>query len=589
MRHFAVALLLTVGCAPPEAPPPAVPGWFDHPQALVFADGLLVVANSGYRPDGWGPGSLSVIEPVSGALVHRFATARPNPQALAVHEGALYVVTTGALDLGDFDRPRVGSPGAVEVVSLSGLRSAAGAERVFELPAHPEDDRVGGPIDLAVRGGRGVVTSALANVVWTLDLHRGAWSRGPADPVWLGEGHALGLGAVRAWAGGFAVLDFNHDALHLLDASGSPTGCVVDVGTVPGEVEGAGSPVVDGTTLYLVLGHAGRIRAVDLALLAEGCTAPVRTVVEGLGLVPNDLRLHEGRLYVVHSGDNTVVAYERDGREAGRWVLPAGSNPWHVAFDGRLMAVSEWAAHAVTLVDLDSGAMRRLAGVALPPVEAPPSVADEGGGDPALADGVVAAPPGLDASGAVDGVRGGGERAGSTDVASLGIEAGVDDAIVLAWSGRRVVDGPGADFVVFENAFRYGDFGYFMDPVIVELSADGETWVTWPHDYLGAAGEYCADPAAWSGFAGLAPVGLHAEHNPVDPFAAAAGGDRFDLAALPDSGEAGRVRREGFVQVRLTSAAARVDPDTGRAFVRDSVSDGADIDGVAARYFVPEF
>ncbi|MEZ4436466.1 MAG: hypothetical protein R3F65_29040 [bacterium] len=577
------AALALSACDPAEEPPPpAAPGWFDHPQALAFAGDRLVVANSGYRPDGWAPGSLSIIDPASGALLHRVATAHHNPQALVVHEGALYVVATGALDLGDFDRPRVGSAGAVEVFPLDTLTTATGPARVFALPAHPDDDRIGGPVDLAIGDGLAVVGSALANVVWTLDLRRGDWSRGPADPVRLAPEYALGLGAVRAWAGGFALVDFNTDTLHLLDAAGLPVGCAVDVGTVPGELEGAGSPVVDGATLYVVLSHAGRIRAVDLLDLKDDCDAPVRTVVEGIGAVPNDLRLHAGRLFVVSSGEGTVAAYETDGRAAGRWVLPAGSNPWHVAFEGAQMAVSEWAAHAVTLVDLETGATRRLAGVALPPVEAPP-VDEAGGGAPALADTVLAAPDG-DGAGAVDGVRGGGERAGSTDTAALGLEPGA--ALVLAWSGRRVVDGPGADLVVFENAFRYAG-GVFMDPVVVELSVDGESWVAWPHAYLGPADAYVPDPAAWPGFAGLSPVGLHAEHNPVDPFSAAAGGDRFDLAALPDDGALGQIRREGFVAVRLSSAAAHLDPATGAPYPRDRVSDGADIDGIAARYFLP--
>lgn len=577
--------LAPVGCGPVEdGPPPAAPGWFDHPQALAFAGELLVVANSGYRPDGWAPGSLAVLDPArGGALLHRVATAHPNPQTLVVHDGALYVVATGALDLGDFDRPRVGSAGAIEVFPLDTLTTATGPARVFALPAHPDDDRIGAPVDLAFGDGVAVVGSALANVVWTLDLRRGDWSRGPSDPVRLAPEYALGLGAVRAWAGGFALVDFNTDAVHLLDAAGLPVGCAIDVGTVPGELEGAGSPVVDGATLYAVLAHAGRIRAVDLADLQADCDAPVRTVVEGLGAVPNDLRLHAGRLFVVNSGDGTVAAYETDGRAAGRWVLPAGSNPWHVAFGGATMAVSEWAAHAVTLVDLETGAQRRLSGGALPPVAAPP-VEDAGGGVPALADVVLAAPAGEDGAGAVDGVRGGGERAGSTDTAALGLEPGA--ALVLGWSGRRVVDGPGADLVVFENAFRYAG-GVFMDPVVVELSPDGEAWVPWPRAYLGPAGEYVPDPAAWPGFAGLSPVGLHAERNAVDPFSAAAGGDRFDLAALPDDGALGQLKRAGFVAVRLSSAAAHVEPATGAPYPRDPVSDGADIDGIAARYFLP--
>ena len=48
--------------------------------------------------------------------------------------------------------------------------------------------------------------------------------------------------------------------------------------------------------------------------------------------------------------------------------------------------------------------------------------------------------------------------------------------------------------------------------------------------------------------------------------------------------EAMRVRTEGARYVRLTSAPALVNPDTGSPYVHDAISSGADIDGVVARY-----
>nr|MDQ3035769.1 LIC_13355 family lipoprotein [Myxococcota bacterium] len=191
-----------------------------------------------------------------------------------------------------------------------------------------------------------------------------------------------------------------------------------------------------------------------------------------------------------------------------------------------------------------------------------------------------------DPSRATNGVRGGGPTQGSLDVYSL--DYGERSELVLGWHGAVVTDGPGADLVVFENAFRY-EGGHFMDPVIVSVSRDGETWVDLSHEY--AAGDptrYSPDPDDWIGFAGLTPVLLHADTNPVDPFdPIAAGGDAFDLAELPDEGEAGVIRRDGARYVRLESAAARVNPATGARYPRDPTSAGADIDGVFARYLVP--
>jgi hypothetical protein len=196
-----------------------------------------------------------------------------------------------------------------------------------------------------------------------------------------------------------------------------------------------------------------------------------------------------------------------------------------------------------------------------------------------------------DATNAVNGVRGGGQHAGGTDVFSLGYEPGANDTVVLGWSGRRFHDGPGADLAVFENAFAYQSGGNFMDQVVVEVSADGEAWVAFGHDYLNADETvYSTDPLSWSGFAGVTPVLLHEEDNPVDPFAPAlAGGDHFDLAELPaEDPVTAQLLAHGGCCVRLVTAPTRTNPDTGEPFVRDAMSNGADIDGVYARYLTSD-
>ncbi|HUT78618.1 MAG TPA: LIC_13355 family lipoprotein [Polyangia bacterium] len=216
-------------------------------------------------------------------------------------------------------------------------------------------------------------------------------------------------------------------------------------------------------------------------------------------------------------------------------------------------------------------------------------------GPAAFADEVVDAPGATgegsgDANNAVNGVRGGGQFAGGTDVFSLGCEVGVDNTIVLGWSGTRFWDGPGADLAVFENAFEYQGAN-FMDQVIVEVSADGESWVALPHDYVHADETvYSTDPLMWPGFAGVTPVLLHEEDNPVDPFdPALAGGDHFDLADLPaEDPVTQQIMASGGLHVRLVTAPSRTNPDTGEPYLRDAISNGADIDGVYARYLTED-
>ena len=116
--------------------------------------------------------------------------------------------------------------------------------------------------------------------------------------------------------------------------------------------------------------------------------------------------------------------------------------------------------------------------------------------------------------------HGKGDNAGGLDVLSLG-QAGV---IVLELGGTAI-DGPGADLVVFENAFRGPDGAMFTETGVVGASADGMTFVDWPCD---------ADDAArtFVGCAGVHPVLSSPDDgsDPLDPVAA--GGDAFDLSAI---------------------------------------------------------
>ena len=174
---------------------------------------------------------------------------------------------------------------------------------------------------------------------------------------------------------------------------------------------------------------------------------------------------------------------------------------------------------------------------------------------------------------AANGVRGAGTRGGSHDVFSL--DRSPDGALVLAWSAGAICDGPGPDLAVFENPFRDDDdpTSTFFEPVVVSVSADGKSFLDFPHEYLGPDAD---DISVWRGFAGMTPVLLHEETNRVSPFdAGAAGGDRFDLAAI------------GLTEVRfvrLTAAQRATDARTGSPYP-GSHNAFADIDGAYARYF----
>jgi hypothetical protein len=114
---------------------------------------------------------------------------------------------------------------------------------------------------------------------------------------------------------------------------------------------------------------------------------------------------------------------------------------------------------------------------------------------------------------------GGGDVAGGTDVLSLGSGG----TIVLALDGEGIVDGPGPDLLVFENAFLAGGDPSrpYAELAAVAVSEDGTTFLEFP----------CASGAwPYDGCAGWHPV-YAAPGNGIDPAdPLAAGGDAFDLA-----------------------------------------------------------
>ena len=152
---------------------------------------------------------------------------------------------------------------------------------------------------------------------------------------------------------------------------------------------------------------------------------------------------------------------------------------------------------------------------------------------------------------------GGGDDHGSTDVVSLG-NAG---EIIVSFEPNAIVDGPGVDLLVFENAFDIaGDPTHpYAEPGEVSVSDDGVSWKTFP----------CTATAyPYGACAGWHPVYSNATNgiSPVDP--SVAGGDPFDLA---DVGLA----RAKFVRVRDKANETCGTPPNR------STSNGFDLDAMA--------
>jgi hypothetical protein len=127
---------------------------------------------------------------------------------------------------------------------------------------------------------------------------------------------------------------------------------------------------------------------------------------------------------------------------------------------------------------------------------------------------------------------GAGDLEGGLDVVSLGIGG----EIVVSFEPNAIVDGPGVDFIVFENAFYAAGNpdNVSADPGEVSVSDDGVTWATYP---------CTATKAPYGACAGWHPV-YSSPTNGISPFdPSAAGGDPYDLKDLG-------VARARFVRIR---------------------------------------
>jgi hypothetical protein len=154
---------------------------------------------------------------------------------------------------------------------------------------------------------------------------------------------------------------------------------------------------------------------------------------------------------------------------------------------------------------------------------------------------------------------GAGDMQGSLDVVSLGRFG----EIVVGFGANAIVDAPGPDFIVFENAFfANGDPNQpAADLGEVSVSDDGTTWKTFP----------CTPKALapYGACAGWHPV-YSAPDNAISPFDVEhAGGEAYDLA---DVG----LTHARFVKIRDVGAPASCPVDPPKP-----TNIGFDLDAVA--------
>jgi len=140
------------------------------------------------------------------------------------------------------------------------------------------------------------------------------------------------------------------------------------------------------------------------------------------------------------------------------------------------------------------------------------------------------------------------------------LSLGLGGEITLRFDRHLIVDGPGPDFTVFENAFRYTMGGVqrtYAEPAEISVSRDGVTFVPFPFD-----------SSTLVGCAGVTPT--NGDRDPRDP--SVSGGDPFDLATIG-------IDSVRFVRIHDVTSIVR---DDRRHPFWDPTLNGFDLDAVVA-------
>jgi len=164
---------------------------------------------------------------------------------------------------------------------------------------------------------------------------------------------------------------------------------------------------------------------------------------------------------------------------------------------------------------------------------------------------------------------GGGSDHGSLDVVSLGSGGSIE----VTFAPNAIVDGPGPDFIVFENPFWIAGNSndVYAEPGEVSVSDDGKTWVPFPCNPT-------FDPGASDGTGTAPPYGACAgwgvvystPQNGISPFdPGKAGGNAYDLADI------------GAKHARFVKIVDRTDEACPEAGTDKPNTNGFDLDAIA--------
>jgi hypothetical protein len=141
------------------------------------------------------------------------------------------------------------------------------------------------------------------------------------------------------------------------------------------------------------------------------------------------------------------------------------------------------------------------------------------------------------------------------------LSLGLEGEIIVGFKGFSIIDGEGADFIIFENAFINPlTQKVFAEPAAVSVSSDGINFYEFPFDSL-----------SLEGCAGTQPT--NGSQSPCEP--AFCGGNAFDLAAIG-------LNNISYIRIRDLSSMILNNPQHP---YYDAIISGFDLDAVVGLHY----
>ncbi|MGB9702687.1 MAG: hypothetical protein ACPL1A_08165 [Candidatus Kapaibacteriota bacterium] len=144
------------------------------------------------------------------------------------------------------------------------------------------------------------------------------------------------------------------------------------------------------------------------------------------------------------------------------------------------------------------------------------------------------------------------------------LSLGLSGEITVSFKNYWVYDGPGDDFIVFENAFVNPiNNKVFAEPAVVSVSEDGINFIEFPYNLENLKG--CA--------------GTNPTDGKADPFSPeVSGGNAFDLATIG-------LTKIKYIKIKDLTDSILADPN--HQFY-DATLSGFDLDAITSRYLVDD-